>query len=186
MSKRNTNTLMVIVAGIAGMLAAPLPTYAAGADVNLCEVNPEPLKGSDPSSFCGGGGTGGGGGGTTPPPPPPPAPTYTLQGVIQNEGYESNAYGRRLRIRAYSRFANQNNNRVDADYINVRCTAFDQLGGSTTDYDSENNGALVDVHFNSNFVYGAFRTITVSCTHNARNGAITYDSTSTTQINIPY
>ncbi|MBO9880294.1 MULTISPECIES: hypothetical protein [Xanthomonas] len=124
----------------------------------------------------------GSGGGST--------PVYTLQGVIQNQGYESDnrpAGGKRLKIRAYSRFANANNDRVDANYINVRCNAYDPYGnGYTTDYDEEGNGALVDVHFTSNFVYGAYRKITVVCTHHAEYGANTYDTTSNAQIDIPY
>lgn len=79
---------------------------------------------------------GGGGGGTTPPPV-----VYNLQGVIQNEGYESYQTGRRVKIRGHSRLANASNDRVDADYINVRCYAYDALGGYTADYDSENGGA---------------------------------------------
>ncbi|MCW0385563.1 hypothetical protein NB717_002363 [Xanthomonas sacchari] len=155
-------------------LAAPLAM--------ACEPEPglqqnEVLQG-DAEASCGGGG----GGGST--------PVYTLQGVIQNQGYESDgrpAGGKRLKIRAYSRFANANNDRVDANYINVRCNAYDQIGnGYTTDYDEEGNGALVDVHFKSNFVYGIYRKITVVCTHHAEYGANTYDATSNAEIEIPY
>ncbi|MDQ7758415.1 hypothetical protein RAB70_12150 [Xanthomonas sontii] len=154
-------------------LAAPLAM--------ACEPEPglqqnEVLQG-DAEASCGGGG-----GGST--------PVYTLQGVIQNQGYESDgrpAGGKRLKIRAYSRFANANNDRVDANYINVRCNAYDQIGnGYTTDYDEEGNGALVDVHFKSNFVYGIYRKITVVCTHHAEYGANTYDATSNAEIEIPY
>ncbi|KMM74833.1 hypothetical protein DYQ93_00170 [Xanthomonas sp. LMG 8992] len=155
-------------------LAAPLAM--------ACEPEPglqqnEVLQG-DAEASCGGGG----GGGST--------PVYTLQGVIQNQGYESDnrpAGGKRLKIRAYSRFANANNDRVDARYINVRCNAYDPYGnGYTTDYDEEGNGALVDVHFTSNFVYGIYRKITVVCTHHAEYGANTYDATSNAEIEIPY
>ncbi|XQA71654.1 hypothetical protein ACM9XB_09340 [Xanthomonas sacchari] len=159
---------------LAMSLAAPLAM--------ACEPEPglqqnEVLQG-DAEASCGGGG----GGGST--------PVYTLQGVIQNQGYESDgrpAGGKRLKIRAYSRFANANNDRVDANYINVRCNAYDQIGnGYTTDYDEEGNGALVDVHFKSNFVYGIYRKITVVCTHHAEYGANTYDATSNAEIEIPY
>ncbi|UYB54003.1 hypothetical protein OCJ37_08750 [Xanthomonas sp. AM6] len=112
-----------------------------------------------------------------------------LQGVIENQGYESDngpGGGKRVKIRAYSRFANASNDRVDADYINVRCNAYDQIGnGYTTEYDSENGGALVDVHFASNFVYGIYRTITVVCAHHATFGVNTYDTTSNAQFTIP-
>lgn len=116
-------------------------------------------------------------------------PVYVLQGVIENQGYESDngpGGGKRVKIRAYSRFANASNDRVDADYINVRCNAYDQIGnGYTTEYDSENGGALVDVHFASNFVYGIYRTITVVCAHHATFGVNTYDTTSNAQFTIP-
>ncbi|MEL4890018.1 hypothetical protein PQU63_01180 [Xanthomonas protegens] len=155
-------------------LAAPLAM--------ACTTEPGQFQnevGIDNGVECGGGG---GGGGST--------PVYTLQGVIQNQGYESDgrpAGGKRLKIRAYSRFANANNDRVDANYINVRCNAYDQIGnGYTTDYDEEGNGALVDVHFKSNFVYGIYRKITVVCTHHAEYGANTYDATSNAEIEIPY
>jgi hypothetical protein len=125
-----------------------------------------------------------------PPPDPPPAPVYTLQGVIQNEGIDSDPNGvphaKRVNIRGYTRFADASNNRVDTDYINVRCYATDQLGQQTTDYDSENNGSLVDVHFASPWVYGEFRVITVTCTHTGRRGSTDYNTTSTVQITIPY
>ncbi|MET9252922.1 hypothetical protein [Streptomyces sp. NPDC003717] len=133
---------------------------------------------------CGGGGDGGGGGGGG------GAPSYVLQGVIQVEGYTNapnGQPGRRVEIRGYSRLANASNDRVDADYINVRCNAYD-FNGYTTDYDSENGGALVDVHFASNWVYGVgptYRTITVSCTHHATKYGVDYDTTSTRQIVIP-
>lgn len=164
------------LAGLA-MIAALAGTGLAAAPAQATVTPPCPID-----SDCGGGGDtggGGGGGGTQ--------ATYVLQGVIQNEGYESSGQGRRVKIRGYSRLADSGNDRVDADYINVRCSAYDALGGYTTDYDSENNGALVDVHFASNFVYGigGYRTITVSCTHHATKNGIVYDTTSTAQINIP-
>jgi len=175
----------IMVPMLAAALAAQFamaPTAHAASPVKPRSANlmPECPAGED----CGGGGgdPGGGGGGGT-------QPTYVLQGVIQNEGYETNAQGgKRLKIRAYSRFANANNDRVDASYINVRCNAYDNNapGSGTTDYDSENNGALVDVHFNSNFVYGVYRTITVICLHHATYGVNVYDATSTAEIAIPY
>ncbi|MGW6746136.1 hypothetical protein ACWGDX_36275 [Streptomyces sp. NPDC055025] len=154
---------------VTGMVAAPAQAII---------INPPcPID----SDTCGGGGDGGGGGGggTT--------PSYVLQGVIQQQGYDSNANGRRVNIRGYSRLADSGNDRVDADFIEVRCNAYDALGGYTTSYDSENNGALVDVHFSSNFVYGIgpYRTITVQCTHHATKNGISYDTISSTQIAIP-
>ncbi|MFE0590280.1 hypothetical protein [Micromonospora echinospora] len=130
---------------------------------------------------CGGSGdTGGGNGGYT---------TYTLQGAIENQGYETSGYGKRVKIRGYSRFADSSNNRVDADYINVRCYAYDMLGGYTTGYDAENDGALVDIKFASNYVYGVagggYRTITVTCSHYAEKNGVQYNATSNTQIDIP-
>ncbi|WP_121401006.1 hypothetical protein [Micromonospora sp. M71_S20] len=128
---------------------------------------------------------------TPPPPPPPSGPAYNLQGVIQNEGSEVHPdgylHGRRAKIRGYSRLATWGNDRVDADYINVRCFAYDALGGYRTDYDSENGGALVDVSFVSNYVTGstpAARTITVSCTHHATKNGVTYETTSSTAIQL--
>lgn len=131
---------------------------------------------------------GGGGGGT------PPAPAYTLQGVIELEkyGHEGNWPYRTggVKVRGYSRFANASNNRVDADYINVRCYANTLTGYSTTDYDSENNGALVDVHFWSptipvTGVSPEFRTITINCVHHATKNGVNYNTTSTRQFVIP-
>ncbi|MEV6690978.1 hypothetical protein AB0M35_05845 [Micromonospora sp. NPDC051196] len=131
---------------------------------------------------------GGGGGGT------PPAPAYTLQGVIELEkyGHEGSWPYRTggVKVRGYSRFANSSNNRVDADYINVRCYANTLSGYSTTDYDSENNGALVDVHFWSptipvTGVSPEFRTITVNCVHHATKNGVSYNTTSTRQFLIP-
>ncbi|MDQ1092893.1 hypothetical protein QE400_002306 [Xanthomonas sacchari] len=170
MDKRIAKALVTLALS----LAAPLAM--------ACTTEPGEFQNevsADNGIECGGGG---GGGGST--------PVYTLQGVIQNQGYESDnrpAGGKRLKIRAYSRFANANNDRVDARYINVRCNAYDQVGnGYTTDYDEEGNGALVDVHFTSNFVYGIYRKITVVCTHHAEYGANTYDATSNAEIEIPY
>ncbi|MEU3460355.1 hypothetical protein ABZ721_10400 [Streptomyces sp. NPDC006733] len=167
---RRTLAGLALAAGLVGAGLVAAPAHAT--------VNPPCPVDSD----CGGGdsgGTGGGGGGT-------PA-TYVLQGVIQNEGYETSGQGRRVKIRGYSRLADANNNRVDADYINVRCSAYDALGGYTTDYDSENGGALVDVHFASNFVYGysSYRTIRVNCTHQATKNGVAYATTSTSIIDIP-
>lgn len=170
---RRTLTGVALLAAFAG---AGLMTAPAHAHAELCEITID-----DNTCSGDGGGSGGGGGGT--------GPAYTLQGVIQNQGYETNPYtgGRRVDIRGYSRLADANNNRVDADYINVRCYAYDALGGWTTDYDSENNGALVDVHFASNFVtgIGSYRTITVNCTHYATKYGVVYQTSSTAQIDVP-
>ncbi|MGC4808794.1 hypothetical protein [Micromonospora sp. DT233] len=138
-----------------------------------------------PAGECGGGdGGGGGGGGTT-----PPSPAYNLQGVIQkdDEGHDG-AWPYRtggIKVRGYSRLATWGNDRVDADYINVRCYA-NVLGYSTTDYDSENGGALVDVHFWSPIVPTSgvpapSRTVTVNCVHHAVKYGVNYDATSTAQ-----
>ncbi|WP_329108719.1 hypothetical protein OG792_08745 [Micromonospora sp. NBC_01699] len=135
----------------------------------------------------GGGGEGGGGGGT------PPGPAYNLQGVIQLEdtGHEG-AWPLRLggiKVRGYSRLATWGNDRVDANYINVRCSAT-VLSYSTQEYDSENNGALVDVHFWSptvpvTGVPAQSRTVTVTCIHHAEKNGVNYDTTSTAQFVIP-
>ncbi|WP_030488154.1 hypothetical protein [Micromonospora chokoriensis] len=143
-----------------------------------------------PIDDCGGGegGGGGGGGGGT-----PPGPAYNLQGVIQLEevGHDG-AWPYRLggvKVRGYSRLANQSNDRVDANYINVRCST-SVLSYSTNDYDSENNGALVDVHFWSPTVPVSgvpvqSRTVTVNCSHHAEKNGVSYDTTSTAQFVIP-
>jgi len=153
----------------------------AQAQICLPELSPQDSA-QDGVQNCGGDPGGGGGGGGS--------PGYTLQGVIQNEGYTTDGAppgGKRVKIRAYSRFADPNNDRVDADYINVRCNARDPYGpGYTTDYDEEGNGALVDVKFASNWVVGEFRTITIECAHHARYGWLTYDTTSSLQIAIPH
>jgi hypothetical protein len=166
---RRSLTGIALLAALAGPGLMTTPAHAL---IPQCDIGDD---------SCGGGDGGSTGGGT--------APAYVLQGVIQNQGYETNpyTYGRRVDIRGYSRLADASNNRVDADYINVRCYAYDALGGWTTDYDSENNGALVDVHFASNFVTGIgdYRTITVNCTHHATKNGVVYDTTSTAQINIP-
>lgn len=164
----------VAVAGLFG--AAPAARAAGQSFEVIC-----PIEVSDGSGECGGGDGGGTGGGGV-------SPTYVLQGVIQNQGYETGpGGGKRVKIRGYSRLANMSNDRVDADFISVRCNAYDNLGGYTTDYDEESNGALVDVHFASNFVYGmsTYRRITVVCVHNATKGVNTYSSTSTAEIDIP-
>lgn len=162
----------VMAVALAAGLVGAAPAASAQSFEENCPIGTE----------CGGegGGSGGSGGGT--------APTYVLQGVIQNQGYESGpGGGKRVKIRGYSRFADVNNNRVDADFISVRCNAYDALGGYTTEYDEESNGALVDVHFASNFVYGMsnYRRITVVCVHNASNGVNSYSATSTAEIDIP-
>ncbi|WP_410638450.1 hypothetical protein [Amycolatopsis sp. lyj-346] len=126
-------------------------------------------------------GTGGGsGGGTT--------AAYVLQGVIQTEGTESDGTSRRVKLRGYSRFATPGNDRRDADYINVRCTATAQTGAVTGDYDSENGGALVDVHFETPWIpNGAMlRTVHVACTHYATKTGVVYETTSATDIAVPY
>ncbi|HYN93939.1 MAG TPA: hypothetical protein VES42_08835 [Pilimelia sp.] len=115
------------------------------------------------------------------------AATYTLQGVIQNEGYQNQYPGARVKIRGYSRFANASNQKVDADRITVHCYAHDALGGYTDEYDIDNDGGLVDVNFASNWVfgYGVYRIITVNCFHHATNNGVTYDTNSSVQIAIP-
>ncbi|MFI6228357.1 hypothetical protein ACIBCR_13715 [Micromonospora echinospora] len=172
MLKRAAQIFLTLILAISGTSLAVSPAYAF--DV-IC-----PIEVGDGS--CGGGSDpgGGAGGGYT---------TYTLQGAIENQGYETSGYGKRVKIRGYSRFADSSNNRVDADYINVRCYAYDMLGGYTTGYDSENNGALVDIKFASNYVYGVagggYRTITVTCSHYAEKNGVQYNATSNTQIDIP-
>jgi len=165
---RRALTGIALLVAFAGTGLITMPAHAL---TPMCEETIETVN-------CG---VGEGGGGTP--------PTFFLQGVIENQGYQTdpNGYGRRVDIRGYSRLADANNNRVDADYISVRCYAYDALGGWTTDYDDEYNGALVDVHFASNWVYGigGYRTITVNCTHHATKYGVVYDTTSTAQINIP-
>lgn len=158
------------------MLAAVLIACVSGsAAATICEIQP---IGEEGGETCGEPGGGGGTGG---------APTvYTLQGVIQHQGYENDSGGgRHAKIRAYSRFANPNNDRVDADYINVRCYAYGPTG-TTTDYDSENGGALVDVHFYSSAypAIGGSGFVNVQCTHHAEFNGVSYDTTSSQQINI--
>ena len=116
-----------------------------------------------------------GGGGGTP-------PTYTLQGVIQDQGNERNSNGWLFaHIRGYSRLADANNDRVDADYISVACNTYGP--GTSSDSDDEHNGALVDVHFYSAGVpRGGVNTVTVQCTHHAEKNGVSYNTTSTTQI----
>ncbi|MDC8012564.1 hypothetical protein [Tahibacter soli] len=149
---------------VAASLAAPL---AAACSIDI-EEGPGSCNYQPP-----------GGGGGTP-------PTYTLQGVIQHEGNESDSGGGvHARIRGYSRLANQNNDRVDADYIEVRCYAYGPTA-TTMDYDSETNGALVDVHFYSSAhpPIGGSGIVNVQCTHHAEKNGVTYDATSATQIAI--
>lgn len=169
---RGALTGIALLAALAGTGLMTTPAHALGP---RCQITPE--------DDCSGDGGGGGGGGGT-------GPVYVLQGVIENQGYDFDPnvpHSGRVDIRGYSRLADANNQRVDADYINVRCYAYDASGGWTTDYDSENNGALVDVHFASNWVYGigSYRTITVNCTHHATKYGVVYDTTSTAQITIP-
>ncbi|WP_217809736.1 hypothetical protein [Micromonospora sp. NBS 11-29] len=181
MRARTVRAVVALASGLAASAMAVTPAQAI-------PVEPPCPIGDD---GCGGGSEPpppGGGGGT------PPAPAYTLQGVIDLEKYgHEGSWPYRVggvKVRAYSRFANAGNNRVDADYINVRCYANDAYGHSTTDYDSENGGALVDVTFWSpvNPVTGVlpqFRTITVTCAHHATNNGVNYDTTSTRQFVVP-
>ncbi|OLZ44140.1 hypothetical protein BS329_37565 [Amycolatopsis coloradensis] len=126
-------------------------------------------------------GTGGGSGGST-------TAAYILQGVIQNEGLQSDGTGKRVKIRGYSRFATPGNDRRDADYINVRCTATGPGGSTTGDYDSENDGALIDVHFETPWIpNGAvLRTVHVACSHYATKNGVVYETASATDIAVPY
>ncbi|GLZ42837.1 hypothetical protein [Actinokineospora sp. NBRC 105648] len=161
-------------------LSKRLNIVAASVVVSLGIAIPAQAMAESPSIVTGvGEGGGSGGSGSLQP--------FNLQGVIQNQGYQSQGYGRRVKIRGYSRLANSSNNRVDADYINVRCNAYDTLGGYTTDYDSENGGSLVDVNFASNFVYGVgdARKIRVNCTHYATKAGEVYQTTSELEIVIP-
>lgn len=154
-------------------LAAPLATAPRCAHAQF----QEPCTIDNPDA-CNPPGGGGGGGST--------GPTYTLQSVIQHEGYEYSSGGfRHARIRGYSRFANQNNDRVDADYIEVRCYAYGPTG-NTMDYDSETDGALVDVHFYSSGypAIGGSGIVNVQCTHHAEFRGVTYDAASSSQIAI--
>jgi hypothetical protein len=155
---------------VAALATAPTPAHAQF--VQECTID-------NPDSCNNNPGGGGGGGGT-------PAATYTLQGVIQHQGYDYSSGGmRHAKIRGYSRFANQNNDRVDADYIEVRCTAYGPTG-NTMDYDSETDGALVDVHFYSSGypAIGGSGIVNVQCTHHAEHNGVTYDATSNAQIAI--
>ncbi|WP_414941254.1 hypothetical protein [Amycolatopsis sp. cmx-11-51] len=135
----------------------------------ISEPNPE-----DP-------GAGGGSGGST-------TAAYVLQGVIQKEGLQSDGISKRVKIRGYSRFATPGNDRRDADYINVRCTATGPGGSETGKYDSENGGALVDVDFETPWIpNGAvLRTVHVACTHYATKAGVVYENTSATDITVPY
>ncbi|HJU40967.1 MAG TPA: hypothetical protein VJ724_15450 [Tahibacter sp.] len=171
MNTRPGNLALVFVASLAGSLAvAPRPAYAQF--VEPCTIdNPDSCNFPPPGD--------GGGGGTT-------GPTYTLQGVIQHQGYDYSSGGfRHAKIRGYSRFANQYNDRVDADYIEVRCYAYGPTG-NTMDYDSETDGALVDVTFYSSGypAIGGSGIVNVQCTHYAENDGVVYNATSTAQIAI--
>lgn len=159
--------------GTAVLLALASPGLAATAHAKPVNCDPE-------VETCPGEGT------------PHPPIIYNLQGVIQDEGYESDGgigQGRRVKIRGYSRLANASNDRIDADNIYVQCFAHDAIFGHppTSEADSEDGGALVDVHFDSPWVYGVanFRVITVNCTHTARKNGINYTATSTRQITVP-
>lgn len=160
---------LVLVAGLAASLATA-PRSAHAQFQEPCTIdNPDSCNSNPPG--------GGSGGGTT-------GPTYTLQGVIQHEGYEYSSGGfRHAKIRGYSRFANQNNDRVDADYIEVRCYAYGPTG-TTMDYDSETDGALVDVHFYSSGypAIGGSGIVNVQCSHHVEHNGVTYDATSASQI----
>lgn len=166
------NLALIFAAGLAASLATA-PRTAHAQYQEPCTIdNPDSCNNFPP-------GGGGGGGGT-------PAATYTLQGVIQHQGYEYSSGGfRHAKIRGYSRFANQNNDRVDADYIEVRCYAYGPTG-TTMDYDSETDGALVDVHFYSSGypAIGGSGIVNVQCTHHAEFRGVTYDATSSSQIAI--
>ncbi|MDC8012747.1 hypothetical protein [Tahibacter soli] len=171
MNKHLGNLTLALVAALAAALAtAPRPAHAQFQEP--CTIdNPDSCNFPPP---------GGGGGGT------PTGPTYTLQGVIQHQGYEYSSGGfRHAKIRGYSRFANQNNDRVDADYIEVRCYAYGPTG-NTMDYDDETNGALVDVHFYSSGypAIGGSGIVNVQCTHYAENNGVVYNATSSAQIAI--
>lgn len=169
------NLALVLAASLAASLAtAPSTAHAQYQNIEPCTVdNPESCNQQPPGT----GGTGGGGG-------TPTGPTYTLQGVIQHQGYDYSSGGfRHAKIRGYSRFANQNNDRVDADYIEVRCYAYGPTG-NTMDYDSETNGALVDVHFYSSGhpPIGGSGIVNVQCTHYAEFNGVIYNATSSSQI----
>ncbi|AGL16578.1 hypothetical protein [Actinoplanes sp. N902-109] len=181
MSTRTVRAIAALVAGLGatGLAAAPAQAFPVCPDM--------PVETDATIDDCGQPGGGGGGGGGT-------APVYTLQGVINleksaNEGTWPYRTGG-VKVRGYSRLANAGNDRVDADYINVRCTAASPLGYTTTDYDSENNGALVDVTFWSPIiptsgVPAAIRTITVTCVHHADKNGVAYDTTSSAAYVIP-
>ncbi|MFF3867730.1 hypothetical protein [Micromonospora sp. NPDC001898] len=174
MLRRTATVGIALLACLAGTGAVAMPAHAWEPE---CPID------------CDGGGGGGGGGGPVTPPPP----AYNLQGVIQLEdtGHEGSWPLRRggVKVRGYSRLATWSNNRVDANYINVRCSAT-VLSYSSDDYDSENNGALVDVSFWSPTVPVTgvpvqSRTVTVNCTHHAEKNGVNYDTTSTAQFVIP-
>ena len=167
------NPALVLVASLAAALVTA-PGSARAQLQELCSVdNPDACNSPPPIG-------GGGGGGT------PAGPTYTLQGVIQQQGFSySSGNFRHAKIRGYSRLANQNNDRVDADYIEVRCYAYGPTG-TTMDYDDETNGALVDVHFYSSGhpPIGGSGIVNVQCTHYAEFNGVTYNATSSAQIAI--
>lgn len=176
MTKYIGGIALVLMAGLAVPFAA-MPRVAHAQFQLPCTINAEGEQDSCDSTPPGGGG-GGSGGGTQ--------ATYTLQGVIQHQGNDRDSGGGvHAKIRGYSRFANQNNNRVDADYIEVRCYAYGPTG-TTMDYDSETNGALVDVHFYSSGYppVGGSGIVNVQCTHYAEHNGVTYNATSTAQIAI--
>lgn len=171
MAKYTGRLAAILMAGLAGSFAAAPGLVQAQLQL------PCTIGADGEQNFCNGDPGGGGGGGGT-------QATYTLQGVIQHQGNDRDSGGgMHAKIRGYSRFADQNNNRVDADYIEVRCTAYGPTG-TTTDYDDETNGALVDVHFYSSGYppVGGSGIVNVQCTHHAEHNGLSYDATSTTQI----
>ncbi|MFI0795882.1 hypothetical protein ACH4OY_24830 [Micromonospora rubida] len=172
MLRRTATVGIALLACLAGAGAVAMPAHASIAEC--------------PTEECGGGGGGEG-------PVTPPSPAYNLQGVIQLEatGHEGSWPFRSggVKVRGYSRLATWGNDRVDADYINVRCFAT-VLSYTTQEDDSENNGALVDVHFWSRIVPVSgvpvqSRTVTVNCVHHAEKYGVSYDTTSTAQFVIP-
>ncbi|MFI9638842.1 hypothetical protein ACIG87_02065 [Micromonospora sp. NPDC051925] len=178
MLRRFATVGIALLACLAGTGAVAMPAHASEPD---CSLN------------CDGGGSGGDPGPGNPGTPPPTSPAYNLQGVIQLEsvGHEGTWPLRvgGIKVRGYSRLATWSNDRVDANYINVRCSAT-VLSYATNDYDSENNGALVDVTFWSPIVPvggvpAQSRTVTVNCTHHAEKNGVNYDATSTAQFVIP-
>ena len=122
---------------------------------------PSYLMPVDDGGGGGGGGEGGGGtGGGT-------GPQYRLSADLGVE-YVNDS---KAHMRAWSRFEQLVGStwvKIDASTLSVSCT-----GPGVSDSDSENNAGFTDVEFDAGpYNYGAY--VTISCSHSATYGGVTY------------